>query len=117
MKILITGASGFVGRNLMHVVHHMLGSKATVFATARRAVEDQVLGSIASLDVRDGSAVAASIAQIKPTHIVHLAGLALVTSAQSKPAAAWDVHLGGTLNVAHAILKHVPDCILLYVGS
>src|SRR4051812_46715938 len=117
MTILITGASGFVGRSLVQTMQRTLGAKATIVATARRAAEDRSIGSIASLDVRDGAAVATTIAQLRPTHIVHLAGLALVASAQSKPAVAWDVHLGGTLNIAHAVLAYVPDCVLIHVGS
>jgi GDP-4-dehydro-6-deoxy-D-mannose reductase len=48
---------------------------------------------------------------------VHLAGIAAVGVAVKDPARTWAVNLHGTLNLAEAILAHVPDCRLIFVSS
>jgi GDP-4-dehydro-6-deoxy-D-mannose reductase len=69
------------------------------------------------LDVTDESAVTSAIRHFAPSHIVHLAGLAAIPAASANATVAWQIHLFGTLNLANAILKHAPDCTLVFVGS
>jgi len=46
-----------------------------------------------------------------------LAALAAPGAAAANPDRAWNVHVHGTLNIAHAILDELPDCWLIHVGS
>lgn len=117
LKVLITGAIGFVGPYLAQALRGLPGRGVSIVSTALTAAEHPELGAVHALDVTDRAAVEALIAEIRPSHIVHLAGLAAPTAANSNEALAWQVHLFGTLNVAHAILKHAPQCVLLSVGS
>jgi GDP-4-dehydro-6-deoxy-D-mannose reductase len=85
--------------------------------TSRTKGVDQNLGSVEMLDVTDADAVNQCIARFRPSHVVHLAGLAAIRTAIANTSMAWQVHLFGTLNVANAILGQTPNCILIFVGS
>jgi nucleoside-diphosphate-sugar epimerase len=101
-RILITGASGFVGRHLtarLAVVSH----DASVFTP--------------SLDVRNREMVTATVQQTSPDVCIHLAAVSTVRGAEQDEEQAWQVNLHGTLNVARAILHHTPNCQMLYISS
>ncbi|NOX73041.1 MAG: NAD-dependent epimerase/dehydratase family protein [Alphaproteobacteria bacterium] len=117
MRILITGASGFVGPHLVEALRRVFMNEAEILATALKAAEHSVLGQVTALDVTDSDAVNDMVERRQITHIVHLAGLAAIPAASADPQAAWRVHVHGTLNIAHAILGRSSDCVLLFVGS
>ncbi len=116
-RILITGATGFVGPYVAAALRESPLRSADICATALRAQEHSILGRVVALDVTDSVAVRSAISDFHPTHVVHLAGMSFVPEAGKDPAMAWDIHVRGTLNVAHAIQSQVPDCSLLFVGS
>lgn len=117
MKVLVTGAHGFVGPHFVAALRHKFGSEVRIIATSRVAGVHPVLGEIDTLDVTDAQAVDQMIARHRPSHVVHLAGLAAIGAATANPSAAWQVHLFGTLNIAHSLLRHAPNCMLIFVGS
>lgn len=117
LRVLITGAVGFVGPYLAEALRRIPGREVAILSTALTAEEHPSLGSVQALDVTDKEAAEALIRQMQPTHVVHLAGLAATTAANANEALSWQVHLFGTLNIAHAILEHAPRCALLSVGS
>src|SRR5512142_950741 len=95
VRVLITGAGGFVGRHL-------------VAALARRQPHwslDAPLdeGGSPALDVTDAEAVVARIRTTRPDIVVHLAAVAAVTASVKDPRQAWRVNLDGTLNVVLAM--------------
>lgn len=116
-KVLITGAAGFVGPYLADALRRLPGREAVIVATDVRAGEHRRIGTVRALDVADAAAVARLIREERPTHVVQLAGLSAPPVANANEARAWQVHLFGTLNLAHAILEHAPQCVLLSVGS
>lgn len=116
MRVLITGAHGFVGPYLAEALRRVCGD-ATIIATGKASEEHPLLGSVSALDVTDPIAVKAEIGRNQPTHVVNLAGLAAPAAATSDPNGAWQVHVQGALNLAHAILDEAPQCWLLSVGS
>jgi len=101
-RILLTGASGFVGR-------HLRAALAAAYPGAVLQADP--------VDLRDGAAVAASVAAACPDVCVHLAAVATLAAAQQDEDRAWDVNLHGSLRLAHALLRHVPDCQMLFVSS
>ncbi len=101
-RVLITGAAGFVGRHLA--------------ATLRARWPDIDLLT-PETDIRDATAIATLIRQTAPATIVHLAAIASVMQAAQAQDEAWQVNLHGTLNVAHAIMAHAPDCQLIFASS
>lgn len=112
MRVLITGAAGFVGPHVTAALRDVCPSSVELITTAKS--EDE---GLEPLDVTDRNAVDAAIVQYQPTHVVHLAGIAALPAAASVPDVTWRVHLDGTLNLARAILANVPDCFLVNAGS
>lgn len=100
--ILITGASGFVGRHLLAELRWRLPAEAVVEAR---------------FDVSDARAVSDGVAAARPGALVHLAAIAAPSQARKDPDAAWRVNLGGTLNLARAVLAAEPACVLLFASS
>jgi len=101
-RILLTGAGGFVGR-------HLTAALAAAFPDAALLTEQ--------VELRDEAAVAAQVAAGQPDVCVHLAAIATVAAARDDEDLAWDVNLHGTLRLARAILRHAPQCRLLFVSS
>lgn len=101
-SILITGAAGFVGR-------HLLPQLA-------RAHPDAILHE-ATFDVTNVAAVSVALEALLPEACIHLAAVSAIPAARLRPDHAWRVNLHGTLNLAQAILAHVPDCKLVFASS
>ncbi len=101
-RILITGASGFVGRHL---------------TTALGATYPSTALLTPSIDVRDQGMVAAAVQEAVPDVCIHLAAVSTVRGAERDEDQAWQVNLHGTLHMARAILRHAPDCLLLFISS
>ncbi len=90
MKVLVTGATGFVGR---HLVAHL------------QACSDDVTGTDLlhdNVDICDPGAVEALVRRVRPEAIYHLAGWADVGGSWAAPARAFRVNAEGTLNVLTA---------------
>jgi GDP-4-dehydro-6-deoxy-D-mannose reductase len=116
MRVLITGAGGFVGPYLAMSLRKVVPD-AELLATGKTACNHPVLGEIGILDVTDRKAVDTVIRHYRPERVVHLAGIAASLAANAHPEAAWCVHVRGTLNVANSILANIPNCWLLLVSS
>ncbi|MFL5287691.1 MAG: NAD-dependent epimerase/dehydratase family protein, partial [Rhodopila sp.] len=101
-RILLTGASGFVGR-------HLRTALATAYPDAALVTD--------AFDLRDGEAVAASVAAVQPDVCIHLAAVATLAAARQDEARTWNVNLHGSLRLAHALLQHAPGCHMLFVSS
>jgi GDP-4-dehydro-6-deoxy-D-mannose reductase len=89
-KVLITGASGFVGG---HLTAHL------------EAAGDEVVGIDRiphGIDITDAAQIREVIAEVKPRAIYHLAGWADVGGSWKAPVEAFRVNAEGTLNVLSA---------------
>lgn len=101
-RILITGAAGFVGR-------HLTVALAAAFPEATLFTRE--------FDITDATAVGNAISEAMPDACLHLAAIATNAMATPDEAHAWSVNLHGSLHLAHAILRHAPNCQLLFVSS
>ncbi len=107
-RILITGAGGFVGRWTIRRLAEALPG-ADVSAAGR--------GADIALDVTRADEVNALIKQVRPTTVIHLAGMSSPVRARAETRAAWDVNLFGTMNIVEAMRYHVPEARLINAGS
>jgi GDP-4-dehydro-6-deoxy-D-mannose reductase len=117
IRVLITGSDGFVGPHIEKALRSVCGAGTKIVATSKAGGVHPLFGKMQALDVTDATAVQATIARNDPTHVLHLAAIAAVGAASTDPETAWTVHVGGTRNVAQAILDCAPRCWLLNVGS
>jgi len=101
-RILVTGATGFVGRHLLPV----LG----------RAFPEAVLLT-QGFDVADRAATEAAIGAARPDAVVHLAAVAAIPAARRDPDRAWQVNLHGTLHLARALQTTCPEATFLFASS
>ncbi|HEY8360198.1 MAG TPA: GDP-mannose 4,6-dehydratase [Ramlibacter sp.] len=94
MVILVTGARGFVGQSIV-------GEDIIPFEG----------------DIRDATKVRAVIENLRPKAIIHLAAIASPREAAKDAAAAWNVNVIGTFNLAQAVLDIVPHARFIFAGS
>jgi len=74
MRILVTGARGFIGR---HCVEALQNNGAEVHGTTSRTKHDQPSKvHWHRCDLLDANETSRLIAQLRPTHLVHLAWIA-----------------------------------------
>ena len=107
MKVLVTGADGFVGR---HLVRALQARGDVVEACAGP-------GSAGSLEITDAAAVLERIESFTPEGIVHLAGISSVAWSHQHPERTHRVNVGGTANLLDAVRKAAPRARVLLVGS
>ena len=106
IRILVTGANGFVGRHLTaalaalpdyhEIIAGIYGSKVPEPTRNMRYIQ---------FDVTDSDQVHSIIGAEQPTHLFHLAGIAAPSEAERHIRKAWAVNFEGTLNVALAVAE------------
>lgn len=103
MRALVTGAAGFIGsalsRRLVCAGAEVTGFDALTYAARRESLEPLLSRGEMTLvegDIRDGTAVAAVFAQIRPTHVFHLAAETHVDRSIDDPSAFLSTNVTGT---------------------
>lgn len=121
MRVLVTGAAGFVGR---HLAHELAGSGHTVVGadTAPRPPWQAAALRSATLewqaiDLLDAVALDRRLPEWRPDAMVHLAAIASVGQSSADPGRTYRVNVRGTLNLLRAFRKHAPRAKLLIVST
>ncbi len=115
MRILVTGASGFVGRHLIAELtgheHQVIGldiGKAPAWLTPATFIPG---------NITDANAIDKIVADLKPDACIHLAGWAFVPSGTADPSKILDINLVGTTHLLEAFRKSAPTARILFVST
>lgn len=117
MRVLITGADGFVGRHLIAALAATPDAPEIIAGTYGEKPPSPLNARAVSLDVTDPERTFAVIKAEQPTHVMHLAAISIVSQANRDVRKTWDVNTQGALNVALAIKRDAPACRLLFCSS
>ena len=94
MRVLVTGASGFLGS---HLVTHLAARGDEVVGTYAGSAGPAVPGvEFVPVEITDRQAMAALVARFAPEVVIHLAGLAHVGASWQKVAEYYQVNVVGT---------------------
>ena len=117
MRVLITGALGFVGRHLTSLCAQ---SGATVIGAGRPVGAHEPptgLDRYLELDLRDASATRACMRAARPERVFHLAAEASVAASWSHPGGVLVNNVSTTANVLDAVMELAPEARVLTACS
>ncbi|HET7273556.1 MAG TPA: GDP-mannose 4,6-dehydratase [Longimicrobiaceae bacterium] len=125
MRILVTGASGFVGQHLLRELlssgdHELIGGTLTGPPTASATLTAEEIARVkwVELDVASTSSVSAVVSSVRPERVYHLAGQSSVSRSFAAPLETWDVNGTGTLRVLNALQQlNDPTIRMLLISS
>jgi GDP-4-dehydro-6-deoxy-D-mannose reductase len=105
VKVLVTGAAGFVGNvllpRLLDAGHTVLGTRLPEEQGHTQATGPAGVRWL-PLDVRKADSVKAAL-QENPDAVIHLAAVASGAEARKDPGLAWEVNAGGTARLAEGL--------------
>lgn len=114
-RILITGANGFVGQILCKILHQ--AGQHVIALTGASSAAPHYAQQTVTCDIRDAAAMEQAIAEVKPTHIVHLAAITNVPLSFKEPVLTWQTNVIGSVNLLQALHNQAPDAFVLFVSS
>src|SRR5438093_1334930 len=122
MRILVTGATGFVGGHLAELL--LSAGGAEVHGLARRSAWPPELSHLGdrvrlhAADLTDQTRVEAVLRDVRPEQIYHLAGYANAAQSSHEPEAAWagNVHASRSLFEAVAASASSPRVLAVTSG-
>jgi GDP-4-dehydro-6-deoxy-D-mannose reductase len=120
LKVLVTGAGGFVGRHLLANLHtnpDMALHGTLIGEFERQPALVELCPALYVLDLRDPVAVRDLLATIQPDQIYHLAGQAYVPRSFEDPWDTIETNIRGTLNLLESLHELKLSCRILIVGS
>ena len=103
MKVVIIGASGFVGS---YLAYELESAGHSVIKT-----------DLPELDLLNAAQVDAFVANHSPDAVVNLAAISSVRASWIYPTNTISVNVNGTLNLLEAVRKHAPKAKTLLIGS
>ena len=106
-RILVTGATGQIGSELTMVLRKRYGNDNVVAAGHRRKPSEELLnsGPFETIDATKRDTIEEVVKRYNIDTIYHLAAI-LSAVAEAKPLLAWNVNMGGLLNVLEVAREH-----------
>jgi GDP-4-dehydro-6-deoxy-D-mannose reductase len=114
MRVLITGAAGFVGG---HMADRAVERGAEAVGLGRDDTGPESLAEYVQADLLDDGAVRSAVADLRPDAVIHLAAAASVAASWASPAETIDNNTRATLNLLEAVRAEAPDAVVLHAGS
>ena len=121
MKILVTGAGGFVGSYLVPELVSCGHKVAATFLNSeileKRSNTTNLAEQSLVLDITDSKRCFEVVEEAKPDAVIHLAGIAFAPSVAKNFSLGLNVHVGGTENICKAIAQYANGIPFLYISS
>ena len=117
MRILVTGADGFVGRHLVAAWCESLPQAEIWGLVHEKKTVDLPTPFVCTCDLRDERALHDRCREIAPDWVVHLAAQSFVPQAFADPRETWEVNLWGTFSLLEALRENHFTGRFLFVGS
>ncbi len=110
MKVLVTGATGFIGNHLVPELLDRHHEVATIerYVTSRYTLRTARRVNTYFADLRDAHAVRGVIREAKPDAVIHLASISPVAYSYEHPQEVAEANFLATINLAEACLREVP---------
>jgi|HubBroStandDraft_1064217.scaffolds.fasta_scaffold65707_2 GDP-4-dehydro-6-deoxy-D-mannose reductase len=111
MRLLVTGASGFIGRHLIAGAiasgHEVIG---TCLAPAELALRDLPRDGVRweEVDMQDAERVGQLVDSVRPEGVFHLAAQSYAKLAWADPVGTFRTNVLGTIHLYEALRKHPP---------
>lgn len=106
MKILITGARGFVGTRLLSI----LSKKHEVFSsTLNKENKSSSAAKLSYMDLSDKESIYKMVETIRPNCILHLAAIKSQHAAEENPELAFQINYEGTRHLADAAMQYAVE--------
>ena len=114
-RILVTGASGFVGPYLVAALQEAFGSAQIISASPTAAPLPGTLP--VHLDLADLAAPRALVEAMRPQACLHLAAVSHIGHALESPGSAWRINLLGALALAEAMQDIAPAAPFVHIST
>jgi len=109
-KILITGGSGYVGRNLIS----NLQNKYNIASIGRRFLHFR---NYFVCDITNIANLKKIMDQVRPNVIIHCAGISNLTFCEEHPDIAWEINFEGTKNIINLLQRFDFEIKFIFLSS
>ena len=113
-RVLITGASGFVGR---HLAHACAAAGDEVIGLSRDGLMPEGCGQGVEVDLREDGPLRAAVAQARPEVVYHLAVLSSVGRSWEEPARTIRDNVTTAVNMLEALRHEAAGARVVWVSS
>jgi GDP-4-dehydro-6-deoxy-D-mannose reductase len=114
LDILITGASGFVGKHLIDKLSEKKDKILGLDLSIDEKSSDRNI-DLEEVDIKDPDKVESIIERLKPSRIFHLAAQSSVKNSWQDPIETFRINVFGGINILEAVKKYSPGSKVLVV--
>jgi len=114
LKVFISGATGFVGSHLTHLLD---SPEFSVYGTSYPEKPQPEAKNISFLDIRLEKEIFKAIKKIKPDWIFHLAAISNIKHSWEKRKETLETNLVGTFHLFEAARQFAPSARILFISS